>query len=97
MGRPQGLRICQFQLHTGFIPEEETLINLGKQDLDDLPDDEHIPQNFHVGLSVFVSDSERPPAKNPPWTTPKAARDPTILFSSQLEYEENVDNFSKYF
>lgn len=95
MGRPQGLRICQFQLHTGYIPEEETLINLAKNDLDDLPDDEHIPHNFHVGLSVFVSDSERPPAKNPPYMAAKAPRDPKVLFASQLEYEENVDNFSK--
>lgn len=93
MGRPQGIKICQFQLNTGYIPEEETLINLMKNDLDDLPDEEHIPTQFHVGLSVFVGDSERLPAKNPPWLPQKSPRDPKILFSSQLEYEEHVDNF----
>uniref|UniRef100_A0A336MIR6 CSON002152 protein n=1 Tax=Culicoides sonorensis TaxID=179676 RepID=A0A336MIR6_CULSO len=95
MGRPQGIKICRFQLNTGYIPEEETLINLTKQDLDDLPNDEHIPNQFHVGLSVFVSDSEHPPSKKPPWlqNAHKSERDPKILFASELEYEENVDNF----
>lgn len=95
MGRPQGIKICQFQLNTGYIPEEETLINLTRQDLDDLPNDEHIPHQFHVGLSVFVGDSERPPSKKPPWLMSQNPdkREPKVLFASQLEYEENVDNF----
>uniref|UniRef100_A0A8W7PNF0 Cyclin-G-associated kinase n=1 Tax=Anopheles coluzzii TaxID=1518534 RepID=A0A8W7PNF0_ANOCL len=93
MGRPQGLKICQLQFHTGFIPEEETLINYDRAELDEVPDLEHVPQKFSVALSVFVGDSERPPATQPPWRTPKAARDPRTLFASQLEYEENVDNF----
>uniref|UniRef100_U5EYM6 Cyclin-G-associated kinase n=1 Tax=Corethrella appendiculata TaxID=1370023 RepID=U5EYM6_9DIPT len=94
MGRPQGLKICQFQLHTGYIPEEETLLNFNKSELDDCPDNEHLPQNFNVSLSVFVSDSERPASTQPPWTKGKeVVRDPKILFSTLLEYEENVDNF----
>uniref|UniRef100_A0A182NCL9 Cyclin-G-associated kinase n=1 Tax=Anopheles dirus TaxID=7168 RepID=A0A182NCL9_9DIPT len=93
MGRPQGLKICQLQFHTGYIPEEETLINYDRSELDEVPDVEHVPQKFSVALSVFVGDSERPPASQPPWRTPKAARDPRILFATQLEYEENVDNF----
>uniref|UniRef100_A0A182I920 Cyclin-G-associated kinase n=1 Tax=Anopheles arabiensis TaxID=7173 RepID=A0A182I920_ANOAR len=93
MGRPQGLKICQLQFHTGFIPEEETLINYDRAELDEVPDLEHVPQKFSVALSVFVGDSERPPATQPPWRTPKASRDPRTLFASQLEYEENVDNF----
>ncbi|XP_055639896.1 cyclin-G-associated kinase [Toxorhynchites rutilus septentrionalis] len=93
MGRPQGLKICQFQFNTGYIPEEETLINFSKSELDDVPDVEHVPHGFNVGLSVFVSDSERPPSTQPPWVPTKAPRDPKILFASMLEYEENVENF----
>lgn len=93
MGRPQGLKMCQLQFHSGFIPEEETLLNFNRSDLDDVPDVEHIPMSFVVGLSVFVSDEERPPSNSPPWCPIKAQRDPTVLFASQLEYEENVDNF----
>lgn len=93
MGRPQGLKICQFQFNTGYIPEEETLINYTKTELDEVPDVEHVPHGFHVGLSVFVGDSERPPSNQPPWIPAKPSRDPKILFASQLEYEENVDNF----
>ncbi|KFB52665.1 AGAP003715-PA-like protein [Anopheles sinensis] len=93
MGRPQGLKICQLQFHTGYIPEEETLINYDRSELDELPDLEHVPQKFSVALSVFVGDSERPPSTQPPWRAAKGQRDPRILFASQLEYEENVDNF----
>ncbi|XP_052865574.1 cyclin-G-associated kinase [Anopheles cruzii] len=95
MGRPQGIRICQLQFHTGYIPEEETLINYDRSELDEVPDLEHVPQKFCVALSVFVGDSERPPSSQPPWRGAAKAgmRDPKLLFATQLEYEENVDNF----
>ncbi|XP_059616467.1 cyclin-G-associated kinase-like [Phlebotomus argentipes] len=93
MGRPQGLKVCQFQLHTGFIPEEETLLHFDKAELDDVPDVEHVPMKFHVALSIFVGDMERMPQITLPWMTTKPARDPLNLFSNALEYEETVDNF----
>lgn len=94
MGRPQGLKICQLQFHSGFIPEEETLLSFNRSELDDIPDAEHVPNNFNLSLSVFVSDDERTPVNQPPWLTLKnRQRDPRLLFSSQLEFEENVDNF----
>lgn len=93
MVRPQGIKICQFQLHTGFIPEQETLINFTAQDLDDLPDPECVPPNFSVSLSLNVMDTETPPTRNPPWLLAKPSRNAFNLFSSQLEYEEMIDNF----
>uniref|UniRef100_A0A1B0GPQ5 non-specific serine/threonine protein kinase n=1 Tax=Phlebotomus papatasi TaxID=29031 RepID=A0A1B0GPQ5_PHLPP len=93
IGRPQGLKVCQFQLHTGFIPEEETLIHFDKSELDDVPDAEHVPMKFHVSLSIFVGDVERMPQITLPWMTTKPPRDPLNLFSTPLEYEETVDNF----
>lgn len=95
IGRPQGIKICQFQFHSGYIPEEETLLNFNRGELDDVPDAEHVPNNFSVAISVFVGDSERPPSTSPPWIPKKAAQDPKVLFATLLEYEENVDNFSK--
>lgn len=96
MGRPQGIKVCQVQMHTGYIPEQETLIHFDKSELDDLPDPEHIPGNFNVSIPIQVTNTERPPASNSPWIPIKSARNPMILFGSQLEYEENVDNFSKF-
>ena len=93
MVRPQGIKICQFQLHTGFIPEPETLITLCTQDMDDLADPECVPPNFTVSLSLTVTDLETPPARNPPWVPTKPRRNAFNLFSSQLEYEEMIDNF----
>ena len=96
MGRPSGLKICQLQFHSGFIPEEETLLSFNRTELDDVPDVEHVPSGFTMSLSVFVGDDERAPATTPPWLPAKSSKDAKILFASQLEYEENVDNFSKY-
>ncbi|XP_037946068.1 cyclin-G-associated kinase [Teleopsis dalmanni] len=93
MVRPQSLKICQFQIHTGFIPEQETLINFTTNDLDDLPDTEQVSQDFTVSLSLNVSDNEKPPSRNPPWLPAKPMRNPHNLFSSQLEFEEMIDNF----
>ncbi|XP_075146704.1 cyclin-G-associated kinase [Haematobia irritans] len=94
MVRPQGIKICQFQLNTGFIPEQETLINFASQDLDDLPSDaECLSPNFSVSLSLTVMDTETPPTRNPPWLLSKPGRNSFNLFSSQLEYEEMIDNF----
>uniref|UniRef100_A0A1A9W7D6 Cyclin-G-associated kinase n=1 Tax=Glossina brevipalpis TaxID=37001 RepID=A0A1A9W7D6_9MUSC len=93
MVRPQGVKICQFQLHTGFIPEPETLMTFYTQDLDDLADAECITSNFTVSLSLTVTDVETPPSRNPPWWPTKPRRNALNLFSNQLEYEEMVDNF----
>lgn len=95
MGRPQGLKVCQFQMHTGFIHEQETLIQLDRSELDDLPDNEHIPQNFSVSVPIEVNDTERPPASNCPWIPLKSQCNPITLFSTHLEHDETVDNFSK--
>lgn len=94
IGRPQGIKVCQFQMHTGFIPAEETLINFDKSELDELSDNEHIPPGFNVSIAIHVNDTERPPAKCP-WTQPKSQRNAMALFSSQQEYNEMFDNFSK--
>lgn len=95
MGRPQGIKVCQFQMHSGFLPEEETLISFDKSELDDLPE-ENIPKNFNVSVAISVNNVERAPA-NCPWIPLKAQRNPIILFSTQHEYDETVDNFSKFF
>jgi cyclin G-associated kinase len=95
MGRIQGHKVCQLQFHSGFIPEEETLLSFNRSELDDVPDVEHVPSGFNLSLSVFVGDEERAPSQQPPWISQNREKDPKVLFGSQLEYEENVDNFSK--
>ena len=58
-GRPAGLKICQFQIHTGFIPEGEIVLRLSKQNLDELADADLYGPSFLVSLSFFVLDQER--------------------------------------
>ncbi|XP_036324600.1 cyclin-G-associated kinase [Rhagoletis pomonella] len=93
MVRPQSLKICQFQINTGFIPEQETLITFSLNDLDDLPDADQVPHDFSVSLSLSFTDNECPPSRNPPWLPAKPIRNAQHIFSSQLEFEEMVDNF----
>lgn len=95
MVRPQGLKICQFQINTGFVPEPETLITFNAHDLDDLPDPEQVPANFCVSLSLSVTDTETLPSHKPPWLPAKSKRTAQNLFSSDLEYAEMLDNFGK--
>lgn len=57
---------------------------------------EHYPQGFTVSVSVFVSDIERKPSQPAPWLTDKTTRDSDMLFTSQIEKDETIDNFSEY-
>lgn len=94
IGRPQNIKICQFQMHTGFIAEDETLIHIDRSELDELLDDENIPQNFNVSIPIEVGGEANSRA---PWSdSRKSDRNPLTLFSSPIEYEETVDNFGKF-
>lgn len=55
---------------------------------------DHFLTNFNVSMSILVGDVDKPPSVSPPWLKLKSAtRNPTILFGSELEYQENVENF----
>lgn len=95
MGRPQGIKICQFQMHTGYVSEQETLIRLDKSELDDISDGEHIPGNFSISIPILVGSEKR--TVNAPWKPFKIQPDPATLFGSTLEYDENVDNFGRFY
>lgn len=93
-GRPTGIRMCQLQFHTGFISEEDTTIKFVKSELDEiLEGHDHYQDRFVVTLSVFVSDSERRPSQPAPWVNDRAVRKSEVMFSSQIEKDETVDNF----
>ncbi|XP_060528873.1 cyclin-G-associated kinase [Cylas formicarius] len=93
-GKATGIKVCQIQLHTGYIPEEETCLRFTRSDLDDLSEgQDHYQQNFNVALNVFVSDVEKRPSQPAPWQTDKNVRVMDTVFTSQLEKEETVDNF----
>ncbi|XP_044754346.1 cyclin-G-associated kinase isoform X2 [Coccinella septempunctata] len=93
-GKATGIKICQMQLHTGFVPEEETTITFTKSDLDDVNDSsDHFQESFKVVLSVFVADTERKLSQPAPWLTDKTNRTPDTMFSTKLEKDEAIDNF----
>ncbi|CAH1122615.1 unnamed protein product [Ceutorhynchus assimilis] len=93
-GKATGIKICQIQLHTGYIPEEETSIRYPKSELDELSDgQEHFQQSFTITLNVFVGDTERKLAQPAPWQTDQTERVADTLFTSQIEKDETIDNF----
>lgn len=69
-----------------------------RADLDEIIEGhDHYQERFTVSLNVFVSDSERKPSQPAPWLTDKTNRVCDTLFTSQIEKDETVDNFGKYF
>lgn len=94
-GKATGIKICQIQCHTGFITEEETCLRFTKSDLDCLTEGNgHYQERFTVTLNVFVSDTERNPSQPPPWMKDQSKRNCEVVFSSQLEKDEIIDNFA---
>ncbi|KAG5898794.1 hypothetical protein JTB14_011004 [Gonioctena quinquepunctata] len=93
-GKATGIKICQIQFHTGYIPEEETCLRFTKSELDELSEgNEHYQEKFTVSLNVFVTDIERKPSQPAPWQTDQTKRVLDTVFISQLERDETVDNF----
>ncbi|XP_050499686.1 cyclin-G-associated kinase [Diabrotica virgifera virgifera] len=93
-GKATGIKIFQIQLHTGYIPEEDTCIKYMKSDLDDLAEgQDHFQDRFTVSLNVFVTDTERKPSQPAPWQTDQTKRMVDTMFTSQIEKDETVDNF----
>lgn len=96
-GKATGIKICQFQFHTGFVAETETCLNFVKSELDELAEgQDHYQTKFVVSVSVFVSDVERKPSQPAPWYTDKTLRIMDTVFTSQIEKDETVDNFGKF-
>lgn len=93
-GKATGIKIAQIQFHTGYIPEEETMLRYSKADLDELHEGhDHYQERFNVCLNVFVSDMEKKPSQPAPWCTDKTERTLDTMFTTQLEKDETVDNF----
>lgn len=93
-GRQLGIRVCQFQMHSGFVAEQETLIRVERAELDDVPDGpEQVAAAFAVQMEIAVGTADRPMVA--PWRPLKQRPDAQVLFGTRLEYEENVDNFGE--
>ncbi|CAH1155898.1 unnamed protein product [Phaedon cochleariae] len=93
-GKATGIKICQIQFHTGYIPEEETCLRFSKSELDELAEgNDHYQERFTATVNVFVTDVERRPSQPAPWQTDQTERVLDTVFTSQLEKEETVDNF----
>ncbi|KAJ8945124.1 hypothetical protein NQ318_001589 [Aromia moschata] len=93
-GKATGIKICQIQFHTGYIPEEETCLRFTKSDLDGLAEgQDHYQERFMASLNVFVTDIERKPSQPAPWQTDQTKRAIDAMFTSQIEKDEVIDNF----
>lgn len=59
-GRPTGIKICQFQVHTGMLGRQDTSLRLQRHQLDELSTDSDLyAPNFSLLLSFFVLEQER--------------------------------------
>ncbi|KAK7866852.1 hypothetical protein R5R35_006024 [Gryllus longicercus] len=93
-GRPTGIKMAQFQFHTGFISDDDTTLRYTKSDLDELGNPDHYQDRFLVAMSVFVMDEEKRPTKPMSWMkSNNFVPQLSVLFSTRIEQEECIDTF----
>lgn len=93
-GRPTGIKMAQFQFHTGFISDDDSTLRFSKSELDELGNADHYQDRFMVAMSVFVMDEEKRPNKPLPWMkNNNISPQINVLFSSRIEQEECFDSF----
>lgn len=65
--------------------------------MDDLAEGhDHYQESFSVSLNVFVTDTEKKPTQPAPWQTDQTKPISDVVFSSQIEKDETIDNFGEY-
>lgn len=86
-GKVTGLKMFQFQFHTGFVELGSKEVSFSRYELDFFEQDK-FADNFHASLDVVVSEKDRVSEKPPPWTTFETKRlTPKYCFSGQEEWD----------
>ncbi|KAK7579810.1 hypothetical protein V9T40_000439 [Parthenolecanium corni] len=93
LGRPTGIKILQYQFHSGFLSSDTVTITCSKKDLDDLSEgDYYQTDNFTLAINVETVQSVQPYAVL--WENHSNDKySSKILFSSKLEEDETTDGF----
>lgn len=95
-GKVTAIRICQLQLHSGFLNPANNSITFTRHELDGIEEHERYPDSFSLTLyfNILTNRDEKVDERNSPWLhVDRNQLDPKAVFSNNLEMEETLAHF----
>ncbi|XP_026328227.1 cyclin-G-associated kinase isoform X2 [Hyposmocoma kahamanoa] len=99
LGRIHNVPILSVSFHTGFLAYDQHAIKFSRPEIDgiddSLPVNDHFSNNTSVIISLLVQNKERRKPRCDIWEADHSfpIRTPDVLFSTNLERDETIDNF----
>ncbi|CAH0727918.1 unnamed protein product, partial [Brenthis ino] len=99
LGRLQRVPMLAVAFHTGFLDYDQHVIKFTRSEIDGIdessPVNEHFSSNVSVVISLVVQNGERRKPRSDLWEEDHSfpIRTPDVLFSTNLERDETIDNF----
>ncbi|CAH0727919.1 unnamed protein product, partial [Brenthis ino] len=100
LGRLQRVPMLAVAFHTGFLDYDQHVIKFTRSEIDGIdessPVNEHFSSNVSVVISLVVQNGERRKPRSDLWEEDHSfpIRTPDVLFSTNLERDETIDNFA---
>ncbi|CAB3243967.1 unnamed protein product [Arctia plantaginis] len=99
LGRVHSVPVLSLHFHTGFLSPNQHAIKFTRSEIDGIdeisPVNDHFSNNTHAVISLVVQNGERRKPRSDLWEEDHsfAIRTPDVLFSTNLERDETIDNF----
>lgn len=99
LGRVHSVPILSLHFHTGFLSPNQHAIKFTRSEIDGidetLPVNDHFSNNTNAVISLVVQNGERRKPRSDLWEEDHSfpIRTPDVLFSTNLERDETIDNF----
>ncbi|XP_032510801.2 cyclin-G-associated kinase isoform X1 [Danaus plexippus] len=100
LGRLQRVPMMSVSFHTGFLAYDQHAIKFTRSEIDGIdeasPVNDHFSSNLTAVISLVVQNGERRKPRSDLWEEDHSypIRTPNVLFSSNLERDETIDNFA---
>ncbi|XP_013177988.1 PREDICTED: cyclin-G-associated kinase isoform X2 [Papilio xuthus] len=99
LGRVHAVPMLSVSFHTGYLAYDQHAVKFTRSEIDGIEDsgpvNEHFSSNVSVVLSLVVQHGERRKPRCDLWEEDHSfpVRTPDLLFSTNLERDETIDNF----
>ncbi|KAJ0180054.1 hypothetical protein K1T71_004645 [Dendrolimus kikuchii] len=100
LGRVHSVPVVSVSFHTGALPYDQHVIKFNRSEIDGIdetiPVNDHFSANTSVVISLVVQNGERRKPRSDLWEEDHSfpIRTPDVLFSTNLERDETIDNFA---
>ncbi|XP_075970292.1 cyclin-G-associated kinase isoform X2 [Anticarsia gemmatalis] len=99
LGRVHAVPVLALHFHTGFLAPTQHAIKFTRSEIDgideSMPVNDHFSNNTTAVISLVVQNGERRKPRSDLWEEDHSfpIRTPDVLFSTNLERDETIDNF----